>query len=148
MYSVEFVKSLYKKLPSEAAVAKELGVSRQFMFEYRVRHNIIYDPYEKRMNRYEKSFGERDKAIIDKYKQGWNTLDLAREFGLTRSSINRIIGRKGVQRNRISPCSERNKKIYEMRKNGKMPAEIALEFNMSRQQVCNILYKMSNKIEV
>lgn len=144
-YSVEEIQSMLDRLPSAAAVAAELGVSRQFVHEFIKRHNISYDAKKKRKEASEAKYAERNKAIIDSYKSGSSKLSLAAEFGLTRASINRILDKHGVESRKESACIERNRAILEMKLNGKKPSEIAESFGLSRQYVANIIWRSSKK---
>jgi len=145
-YSIREIKTLLKKLPSAAAAAAELGVSRQFLHEFMKRHDIPYDPASKRRQAMLEQFGERDKAIVSGYRNGKSTLDLSGEFGITRASINRILNKNGVERRIESPCHKRNQKIWQMKEAGRTPSEIADKFGLGRQYVANIIYKMKQNV--
>ncbi len=85
---------------------------------------------------------ERDAAICEAFRNGkTNTLMLAREYGLKRVSIQKILVKGGITRNRPS-ATERQKRdaaICEAFRNGSTVTALAEAFNLSKTQLWKTL---------
>jgi hypothetical protein len=92
-HSLEKVKELYSKFNNESDVARELGVSRQFMHEFRIKNNIVYDKLSARkathLNRYE----VRNAEISRLYLLGVDLGVIKNQFKLSDANLGLLIRR-------------------------------------------------------
>lgn len=145
MYSVAKIKKLYAKLPNEAAVAAELGVSRQFINEFRKKHNIPYDANAKRKKYLMEKYGSRNSTILKMYKADASIGGIADSLNITKTIVNYVISRAGIRKKTKHPSIKRNIEIHNLRKKGLSTVDIANRFKIKRSYVSNILYKMRIK---
>jgi DNA-binding XRE family transcriptional regulator len=134
-YSISYIRELYQKLPNESAVATELGVSRQFLYEFRCRHKINYNPKAKTAER----VIERKNKIISMIEDK-SVDDISKVLGISKTSINKIIGSEKMGR-KSQYFASRNAKILELRNSGISVKELAEQFGLRRQVISNLIYK-------
>jgi DNA-binding NarL/FixJ family response regulator len=94
VHSLEKIKKLYEELNNENDVARELGVSRQFMYEYRIKNNIQYDKNTARNKTHFFKYDLRNSKIINMYKDGKKIDDICKKFNMNESNV-RFILKKG-----------------------------------------------------
>jgi hypothetical protein len=92
-HSLEKVKKLYEKFDNESEVARELGVSRQFIYEYRKKHNIQYDKKLARISSNYNRYGIRNTEIWNLFIKGELVKNLCKKFNITESNVRFILNK-------------------------------------------------------
>lgn len=89
---------------------------------------------------------ERDAAICEAFRNGTNTLALAKEFDIDRTSIYDILGKGGIRRTATMKAErqERDKAIEKMHRFGLTVQDIAFEFSLSLTTVYSVLQSMGH----
>jgi uncharacterized protein (DUF433 family) len=141
-WSIDEIKNLYATLTNEVAVAKELGVSRQSMYDYRIRHNIPYNPIKGRAKKLKALYGDRNEQIKIDYLANMPIDDICKKHKMNKPALNYILTKLGVKHPAVRPSEQRNKDIFELRKQGISVKEIAEKFELKPFYVSSILYKI------
>ena len=107
------VQTLYDRLHNESAVAKKLGVSRHALYDYRVRHNIHYDPVQAKVKTYNAVYADRNNQIVNAYLSDVPMEQICSNFNMNKPAINYILLKYKVKRPAVkSPLvDERNANI-------------------------------------
>jgi Mor family transcriptional regulator len=144
--SIDKVKRLYITLHNESEVAKELGISRQALYEYRNRHGINYDPKSAKKKTYKDRYGIRNDKILKLYDNGTTINELAKLFNMKKPTINYILSKENVKRDYVHPSAKRNMEIFRLRKSGVPVRNLAKKYNLSRYYVSTMIYKLKNRL--
>jgi len=139
------IQELYDKLMNESEVARELGVSRQSMYDYRIRHGIKYSSKRAKEKTYLIRYHDRNKKIIDAYMSNINMDKICSRFGMNLPAINYILSRYGVKKPSISKAFKRNMEILKSRMGGTSVKELAERYNLNPLYVSTMIYKMKQK---
>jgi transposase len=140
--SIEDIKILYATLNNESEVAAELGVSRQSMYDYRIRHNIPYNPGKAKSKKLKALYGERNEQIKVAYLAGTSVEEICKKHEMNKPALNYILTKLGIKHAAVRPSEQRNEKIFELRKQGIPVKEIAVKFDLKPFYVSSILYKI------
>lgn len=136
---------LYRKLMNESQVAKELGVSRQSMYDYRIRHNIPYDPNTAKEKTYDTLYKDRNEKIIRFYLSGIPMEKICKKFSMKKPAINYILLKAKVKKPVFHPSHERNMTILRLRKRGISIIALAKKYKMDPQYISSMIYKLKRK---
>lgn len=143
--SVEEIRALYKKLMNESEVARVLGVSRQSMYDYRIRHGIEYNLQTARKKKTDELYGKRNKDIIDYYIGGKDIEWLCKKFGMNPPAVNYILSKYKVKRPCVDKYTDRNKEILQLRKSGVTIGEIAEKYDLKKQYISTLLCSLKKQ---
>ena len=143
--SVEEVRQLYAACMNESEVARELGVSRQSMYDYRIRHGISYSPSKAKKKTYDVLYGTRNQQIKEDYLNEVPVEEICKKFDMNKPALNYILTKLGIKHPSIHPSYERNMQIMELRKEKISVKEIAERFKLKPIYVSSIIYKMKKE---
>jgi AraC-like DNA-binding protein len=145
--SEDYIRKLYEKLMNESEVARELGVSRQSMYDYRVRHNINYNPDTAKVKTYNEKYADRNDKIVSMYLSGIPMEKICAKFEMNKPAINYILLKHKAKKPVVHPSLKRNVEIYRRRKHGTSVKEMAEEYGLDPKYVSTMIYKMKQKEE-
>ena len=140
--SVDEIKELYATCNNEAEVADILGVSRQSMYDYRIRHNLPYNPAKAKAKKLKAVYGERNDQIKIDYLAGKPVDEICKKHAMNKPALNYILIKLGIKHAAVRPSVERNEQIFALRKQGMPVKEIAEKFELNPLYISSILYKM------
>jgi len=139
------IRALYVELINESAVAKKLGVSRQSMYDYRIRHDIKYDPGKAKEKRHTEIYADRNAKIIDAYLAGIPMDKICARFNMNKPAINYILIKYKAKKPVIHPSLKRNMEIYKLRQRGTSIKELAERYDLTPQYVSTMVYKIKKR---
>ena len=140
--SEEEIREMYQNHMNESEIAAELGVSRQSMYDYRVRHGIAYDTKRARKRRYETVYGERDHRIVEAHLAGKDIDQLCEMFEMKPPAINYILVKYKAKRPIARKSTSRNQEILCLYEQGVSVDEIAEKYELNKFYVHNLLCAM------
>ena len=140
--SEQDIRKLYDNLMNEAEVARVIGVSRQSMYDYRVRHEIYYDPKKAKIKMYNVKYADRNAKIIDMHLSGSSMEKICVKFKMNKPAINYILLKHNAKKPAIHPSMSRNTEIYNLRKNGASVKDLAEEYGLKPMHISTMIYKM------
>ena len=143
--SVNEVKALYAKYNNESEVARELGISRQSLYDFRIRHGIPYNAEKAKKKTHDAQYGERNENIIAAYQSGVTMAKLCAKFKMNAPAINYILTKYSVKKPAIHHSHERNLDIQKLRDKGMPIKEIAELYHMDRFYISTMLCKLKKK---
>jgi DNA-binding CsgD family transcriptional regulator len=130
---------------NESEVARKIGVSRQAMYDYRVRHDIKYDQRKAKQKTYTEKYSQRNAKIVDLYISGMPMDKICVKFNMNKPAINYILLKYKVKKPMVYPSIKRNMEIYRRRKNGASVKDMAKEYKLDPKYVSTMIYKMKQK---
>lgn len=139
------IRALYEKLRNESEVARELGVSRQSIYDYRIRHNIKYDPKKAKIKTYAELYADRNSAIVDMYLSDVPMDKICAKFGMNPPAVNYILTKYKVKRPAIHPSMKRNEEIFKLRQSGVSVKSLAERFGLNPYYVSTMIYKIKKE---
>ena len=132
---------------NESEVARRIGVSRQSMYDYRVRHDIRYDPKKAKVKTYNEKYADRNDKIVSMYLSGTSMEKICAKFDMNPPAINYILLKHNAKKPAVHPSLKRNLEIYRRRKNGASVKDMAEEYGLDPKYVSIMIYKMKQKEE-
>lgn len=139
------VRKLYDRLRNESEVARHLGVSRQSMYDYRIRHEIKYDIKKAKEKTFNEKYAERNEDIISSYMSGMPLDNLCAKFSMNKPAINYILNKYKVKKPEIRKAITRNEEIYKLRMSGVSVKDIAEKYKLDPKYVSTMLYKIKRR---
>ena len=145
--SVEDVTALYKKFSNESQVAHALGVSRQAMYEFRLRHGIRYNIDNAKQKTYDTLYKKRNEKIIALYQAGVDIEKICTKFNMNKPAINYILLKHKVKLPVFHPSHDRNIEIFRLHEQGVEVKELAKKYKLDPQYISSMIFKIRKKVE-
>lgn len=143
--SVKEIREMYRSHMNESEVARELGVSRQSLNEYRIRHGIPYDPIRARKRRNDTLYGERNHRIIEAHLAGKDIEELCDMFGMNAPALNYILIKHKAKKPSVRKTVSRNADLMRLREQGATITELATQFGLNKFYVRNLIHQQKKK---
>jgi len=143
----EYIQKLIKRYKYTAVIAKQLGLSRQRVYDIVKYYGLHCEKGYNRSNAVKNALKERlkkikarNKEIVEFYKKGYSREKLAKKYHVGPKVIYRCI-RHILKKENDESIKDRDKTIIFLYSHGKKQIDIAKYMDLTQCTVCTILNK-------